>query len=166
MTMVCHRPEGLDQLEAITNFSKRELQVLYRGFKNVRDCGGFTKHQIYPHSDKPDQKPNLKCQYSRHQDPFLLLLILFISFTHSGNVFAERGSFRSFSFLSKHTKILGLKNTPNYNSEFWVSLLLKWTKVYFFYFCSQISLSLKCIKWRITPDLFLSLYSLCNKSLL
>lgn len=35
MTMVCHRPEGLDQLEAQTNFSKRELQVLYRGFKNV-----------------------------------------------------------------------------------------------------------------------------------
>lgn len=38
MTMVCHRPEGLDQLEAQTNFSKRELQVLYRGFKNVSDC--------------------------------------------------------------------------------------------------------------------------------
>lgn len=37
MTVVCHRPEGLDQLEAQTNFSKRELQVLYRGFKNVRD---------------------------------------------------------------------------------------------------------------------------------
>lgn len=35
MTMVCHRPEGLEQLEAQTNFSKRELQVLYRGFKNV-----------------------------------------------------------------------------------------------------------------------------------
>lgn len=35
MTMVCHRPEGLDQLEAQTNFSKRELQELYRGFKNV-----------------------------------------------------------------------------------------------------------------------------------
>ena len=35
MTMVCHRPEGLDKLEAQTNFSKRELQVLYRGFKNV-----------------------------------------------------------------------------------------------------------------------------------
>lgn len=35
MTMVCHRPEGLEQLEAQTNFNKRELQVLYRGFKNV-----------------------------------------------------------------------------------------------------------------------------------
>lgn len=36
MTTVCHRPEGLEQLEAQTNFTKRELQVLYRGFKNVR----------------------------------------------------------------------------------------------------------------------------------
>ncbi|EDL23736.1 Kv channel-interacting protein 1, isoform CRA_c [Mus musculus] len=35
MTMVCHRPEGLEQLEAQTNFTKRELQVLYRGFKNM-----------------------------------------------------------------------------------------------------------------------------------
>lgn len=39
MTMVCHRPEGLEQLEAQTNFTKRELQVLYRGFKNVRPTG-------------------------------------------------------------------------------------------------------------------------------
>lgn len=39
MTMVCHRPEGLEQLEAQTNFTKSELQVLYRGFKNVRPTG-------------------------------------------------------------------------------------------------------------------------------
>lgn len=45
MTMVCHRPEGLEQLEAQTNFTKRELQVLYRGFKNVRPAasGGLPK---------------------------------------------------------------------------------------------------------------------------
>uniref|UniRef100_A0A8C4YEF3 Potassium voltage-gated channel interacting protein 1 n=1 Tax=Gopherus evgoodei TaxID=1825980 RepID=A0A8C4YEF3_9SAUR len=43
MTTVCYRPEGLDQLEAQTNFTKRELQVLYRGFKNVR-----TKAFFYP----------------------------------------------------------------------------------------------------------------------
>lgn len=36
MTTVCYRPEGLEQLEAQTNFTKKELQVLYRGFKNVR----------------------------------------------------------------------------------------------------------------------------------
>ncbi|CAG5877916.1 unnamed protein product [Menidia menidia] len=29
MTMVCYRPEGLDQLEAQTNFTKQELQILY-----------------------------------------------------------------------------------------------------------------------------------------
>ncbi|KAK3526743.1 hypothetical protein QTP70_032116 [Hemibagrus guttatus] len=39
MTMVCHRPEGLDQLESQTNFSKRELQELYRGFKNECPSG-------------------------------------------------------------------------------------------------------------------------------
>lgn len=55
MTMVCHRPEGLDQLEAQTNFTKQELQILYRGFKNV-----FTHYQIpllrcimYPSTKKP-----------------------------------------------------------------------------------------------------------------
>lgn len=41
--MVCHRPEGLDQLEAQTNFSKRELQELYRGFKNVHVAHTITK---------------------------------------------------------------------------------------------------------------------------
>lgn len=48
MTMVCHRPEGLEQLEAQTNFSKRELQVLYRGFKNVssRQALVFAHYQI------------------------------------------------------------------------------------------------------------------------
>uniref|UniRef100_A0A3P8VDM6 Potassium voltage-gated channel interacting protein 1 n=1 Tax=Cynoglossus semilaevis TaxID=244447 RepID=A0A3P8VDM6_CYNSE len=50
MTMVCHRPEGLDQLEALTNFSKRELQVLYRGFKNECPSGVVNEEtfkQIY-----------------------------------------------------------------------------------------------------------------------
>lgn len=35
LSVVCHRPEGLEQLEALTKFNKKELQVLYRGFKNV-----------------------------------------------------------------------------------------------------------------------------------
>ncbi|XP_060766235.1 Kv channel-interacting protein 1-like [Neoarius graeffei] len=50
MTMVCHRPEGLDQLEAQTNFSKRELQELYRGFKNECPSGVVNEEtfkQIY-----------------------------------------------------------------------------------------------------------------------
>ncbi|XP_016072566.1 PREDICTED: Kv channel-interacting protein 1 isoform X1 [Miniopterus natalensis] len=56
MTMVCHRPEGLEQLEAQTNFTKRELQVLYRGFKNECPSGVVNeetfKHiyaQFFPH---------------------------------------------------------------------------------------------------------------------
>ncbi|KAI1902548.1 hypothetical protein AGOR_G00017010 [Albula goreensis] len=58
MTMVCHRPEGLDQLEAQTNFSKRELQVLYRGFKNECPSGVVNEEtfkqiyaQFFPHGD-------------------------------------------------------------------------------------------------------------------
>lgn len=35
--MVRHQPEGLEQLQAQTKFTKKELQSLYRGFKNVSD---------------------------------------------------------------------------------------------------------------------------------
>nr|XP_020019965.1 Kv channel-interacting protein 1 isoform X3 [Castor canadensis] len=56
MTMVCHRPEGLEQLEAQTNFTKRELQVLYRGFKNECPSGVVNEEtfkqiyaQFFPH---------------------------------------------------------------------------------------------------------------------
>ncbi|XP_034363235.1 A-type potassium channel modulatory protein KCNIP1 isoform X2 [Arvicanthis niloticus] len=58
MTMVCHRPEGLEQLEAQTNFTKRELQVLYRGFKNECPSGVVNEEtfkqiyaQFFPHGD-------------------------------------------------------------------------------------------------------------------
>ncbi|XP_064209147.1 Kv channel-interacting protein 1b isoform X1 [Anguilla rostrata] len=58
ITMVCHRPEGLEQLEAQTNFSKRELQVLYRGFKNECPSGVVNEEtfkqiyaQFFPHGD-------------------------------------------------------------------------------------------------------------------
>ncbi|XP_036913646.1 Kv channel-interacting protein 1 isoform X1 [Sturnira hondurensis] len=58
MTMVCHRPEGLAQLEAQTNFTKRELQVLYRGFKNECPSGVVNEEtfkqiyaQFFPHGD-------------------------------------------------------------------------------------------------------------------
>ncbi|XP_070991358.1 A-type potassium channel modulatory protein KCNIP1-like isoform X3 [Oncorhynchus clarkii lewisi] len=58
MTMVCHRPEGLEQLEAQTNFTKGELQILYRGFKNECPSGVVNeetfKHiyaQFFPHGD-------------------------------------------------------------------------------------------------------------------
>ncbi|XP_038148240.1 Kv channel-interacting protein 1b isoform X2 [Cyprinodon tularosa] len=59
MTTVCHRPEGLEQLEAQTNFTKQELQILYRGFKNECPSGVVNeetfKHiyaQFFPHGGK------------------------------------------------------------------------------------------------------------------
>ncbi|XP_011482000.1 Kv channel-interacting protein 1 isoform X1 [Oryzias latipes] len=59
MTTVCHRPEGLDQLEAQTNFTKQELQILYRGFKNECPSGVVNeetfKHiyaQFFPHGGR------------------------------------------------------------------------------------------------------------------
>uniref|UniRef100_A0A8D2P4D5 Potassium voltage-gated channel interacting protein 1 n=1 Tax=Zosterops lateralis melanops TaxID=1220523 RepID=A0A8D2P4D5_ZOSLA len=58
MTTMCHRPEGLEQLEAQTNFTKRELQVLYRGFKNECPSGVVNEEtfkqiyaQFFPHGD-------------------------------------------------------------------------------------------------------------------
>uniref|UniRef100_W5NF41 Kv channel interacting protein 3b, calsenilin n=1 Tax=Lepisosteus oculatus TaxID=7918 RepID=W5NF41_LEPOC len=35
LSTVRHQPEGLEQLQAQTKFTKKELQSLYRGFKNV-----------------------------------------------------------------------------------------------------------------------------------
>nr|XP_020451015.1 Kv channel-interacting protein 1 isoform X1 [Monopterus albus] len=59
MTMASHRPEGLNQLEAQTNFSKGELQVLYRGFKNECPSGIVNEEtfkqiysQFFPHGGK------------------------------------------------------------------------------------------------------------------
>uniref|UniRef100_A0A8D2L9G7 Potassium voltage-gated channel interacting protein 1 n=1 Tax=Varanus komodoensis TaxID=61221 RepID=A0A8D2L9G7_VARKO len=59
MTTVCYRPEGLEQLEAQTNFTKKELQVLYRGFKNECPSGAVNEEtfkqiyaQFFPHGEK------------------------------------------------------------------------------------------------------------------
>ncbi|XP_059586222.1 Kv channel-interacting protein 2 isoform X2 [Alligator mississippiensis] len=50
LATVCHRPEGLEQLQEQTRFSRKELQVLYRGFKNECPSGLVTEEsfkQIY-----------------------------------------------------------------------------------------------------------------------
>ncbi|KAA0703896.1 Kv channel-interacting protein 1 [Triplophysa tibetana] len=67
MTMVCHRPEGLEQLEAQTNFTKQELQVLYRGFKNECPSGVVNeetfKHiyaQFFPHGGTMTQLVHIR----------------------------------------------------------------------------------------------------------
>ncbi|XP_041099829.1 Kv channel-interacting protein 2-like [Polyodon spathula] len=39
LSTVCYRPEGLDKLQEQTKFTKKELQVLYRGFKNECPSG-------------------------------------------------------------------------------------------------------------------------------
>uniref|UniRef100_A0A671REC9 EF-hand domain-containing protein n=1 Tax=Sinocyclocheilus anshuiensis TaxID=1608454 RepID=A0A671REC9_9TELE len=58
LSVVCHRPEGLEKLAAQTNFSKKELQVLYRGFKNECPSGVVNEEtfkqiysQFFPHGD-------------------------------------------------------------------------------------------------------------------
>lgn len=67
MAVVCHRPEGLEQLEAQTNFTKRELQVLYRGFKNVsaRPPHSIPGSQGTGPGRRPDLKgvPNIKAPH-------------------------------------------------------------------------------------------------------
>nr|XP_023678278.1 Kv channel-interacting protein 2-like isoform X1 [Paramormyrops kingsleyae] len=39
LSTVCHRPEDLEKLQELTRFTKKELQVLYRGFKNECPSG-------------------------------------------------------------------------------------------------------------------------------
>uniref|UniRef100_A0AAY5K780 EF-hand domain-containing protein n=1 Tax=Esox lucius TaxID=8010 RepID=A0AAY5K780_ESOLU len=38
LSTVCHRPEGLDKLQEQTKFTKKELQVLYRGESMGIEC--------------------------------------------------------------------------------------------------------------------------------
>lgn len=49
LSMVRHQPEGLEQLQAQTQFTRKELQSLYRGFKNVRKQSAYLEavHQFY-----------------------------------------------------------------------------------------------------------------------
>ncbi|XP_014404914.1 PREDICTED: Kv channel-interacting protein 2 isoform X7 [Myotis brandtii] len=50
LSTVCHRPEGLEQLQEQTKFTRKELQVLYRGFKNECPSGIVSEEnfkQIY-----------------------------------------------------------------------------------------------------------------------
>ncbi|ROL41088.1 Kv channel-interacting protein 1 [Anabarilius grahami] len=61
LSVVCHRPEGLEQLEALTKFNKKELQVLYRGFKNECPSGVVNEEtfkqiysQFFPHGGQCD----------------------------------------------------------------------------------------------------------------
>ncbi|KAF3828314.1 hypothetical protein GH733_005011 [Mirounga leonina] len=92
MTMVCHRPEGLEQLEAQTNFTKRELQVLYRGFKNECPSGVVNEEtfkqiyaQFFPHGGESDLEKILPSSLS---DASMYAHYLFHAFdtTQTGSV--------------------------------------------------------------------------------
>ncbi|KAF0027454.1 Kv channel-interacting protein 2 isoform X2 [Scophthalmus maximus] len=58
LSTVCHRPESMDKLQEQTKFTKKELQVLYRGFKNECPCGVVNEEnfktiysQFFPQGD-------------------------------------------------------------------------------------------------------------------
>ncbi|XP_071359953.1 A-type potassium channel modulatory protein KCNIP2-like [Trachinotus anak] len=58
LSTVCYRPEGIDRLVEQTNFSKKELKVLYRGFKNECPSGVVNEEtfkniysQFFPQGD-------------------------------------------------------------------------------------------------------------------
>ncbi|XP_065809334.1 Kv channel-interacting protein 2-like [Labrus bergylta] len=58
LATVSHRPERLDRLVQQTSFSRKELQVLYRGFKNECPSGVVNEEtfksiysQFFPHGD-------------------------------------------------------------------------------------------------------------------
>ncbi|KAM7009911.1 A-type potassium channel modulatory protein KCNIP2-like [Tautogolabrus adspersus] len=58
LTTVSHRPERIDRLVQQTSFSRKELQVLYRGFKNECPSGVVNEEtfksiysQFFPHGD-------------------------------------------------------------------------------------------------------------------
>ncbi|XP_035982023.1 Kv channel-interacting protein 2 isoform X7 [Fundulus heteroclitus] len=58
LSTVCHRPESMDKLEEQTKFTKKELQVLYRGFKNECPSGVVNEEnfkniysQFFPQGD-------------------------------------------------------------------------------------------------------------------
>ncbi|XP_070783313.1 A-type potassium channel modulatory protein KCNIP2-like isoform X6 [Enoplosus armatus] len=81
LSTVCYRPEGLDRLVQQTSFSKKELQVLYRGFKNVsvssrQECpSGVVNEETFK---------NIYSQFFPHGDSSMYAHFLFEAFdTHS-----------------------------------------------------------------------------------
>ncbi|XP_036382554.1 Kv channel-interacting protein 2 [Megalops cyprinoides] len=58
LSTVCYRPEGLEKLQEQTKFTKKELQILYRGFKNECPSGMVNEEtfkliysQFFPQGD-------------------------------------------------------------------------------------------------------------------
>eukprot|EP00069_Balaena_mysticetus_P010420 bmy_06908T0 len=55
LSTVRHQPEGLDQLQAQTKFTKKELQSLYRGFKNAFPSPGLVEPSGASGSRRPPE---------------------------------------------------------------------------------------------------------------
>ena len=56
MQTVRYKPEGLDKLCKMTKFSKKELQLMYRGFKQVRNVKKFVSSLWKNGENKEEQQ--------------------------------------------------------------------------------------------------------------
>lgn len=103
MTTVCHRPEGLEQLEAQTNFTKQELQILYRGFKNV------TQTLILDYFGTGAQIPSKRFRSPIFQNTFQHLELLMLP----SQAQLEQTCATSFIrlYLQPHTALIHTKNS-------------------------------------------------------
>ncbi|TWW63162.1 Kv channel-interacting protein 4 [Takifugu flavidus] len=81
LSAVRHRPEGLEQLESQTRFSRKELQILYRGFKNECPSGVVNE----------DTFKDIYAQFFPQGDASTYAHFLFNAFDtdHNGNVSFE-----------------------------------------------------------------------------
>ncbi|KAL2098168.1 hypothetical protein ACEWY4_007375 [Coilia grayii] len=73
-TALRHRPETIDCLLAVTHFTKRELQILYRGFKNECPSGLVNEEtfkniyaNFFPHGDSSSYAHFLFQAFDRNQ---------------------------------------------------------------------------------------------------
>lgn len=85
MSTVRHRPEALEQLEAQTRFSRKELQILYRGFKNVSSATRALLLCFHPHAS---ENVTLLCSGFLYDSPSLIGLKL-IHFFHLSCSFTQ-----------------------------------------------------------------------------
>ncbi|XP_044031077.1 calsenilin-like isoform X2 [Siniperca chuatsi] len=110
LSMVRHQPEGLDQLQAQTQFTRKELQSLYRGFKNECPSGLVDEEtfktiysQFFPQGGTVLTNANW---YHKHIKRGLILiktnilinLFLYISFVHIHHLFSDATTYAHFLF--------------------------------------------------------------------
>ncbi|MBN3317505.1 CSEN protein, partial [Atractosteus spatula] len=62
LSTVRHQPEGLEQLQAQTKFTKKELQSLYRGFKNAPPILTTALSPTLPLPETPSSPPHVQAK--------------------------------------------------------------------------------------------------------